>query len=153
MFSHDKDQSAVVCLQDYGRIKRGAVVPKTNELYADVEQWLTEGNDLAPFGGYPDTRSQSETEQDIRKLLTSVVQSHLDATAQERNYDGILSLCTYATSSDPKFAAEGQACVEWRDQVWAKCYQILADVEAGNRPAPTEDELIAELPTFEWPVV
>lgn len=83
--------------------------------------------------------------------MTSAVQSHLDAKARERNYDGILSLCTYATSVIPKFAAEGQAGVEWRDAVWAKCYEILADVQAGTRPTPTAEQLIAELPGFTWP--
>ncbi|KXS55184.1 MAG: phage tail fiber protein [Marinobacter sp. T13-3] len=93
---------------------------------------------------------QAEAEG-LKARFEKAVQNHMDATATERNYDGILSLCTYATSSVTKFAAEGQAGVEWRDQVWAKCYQILSDVEAGSRSAPTEPELISELPVFEWP--
>ncbi|MEX2476035.1 hypothetical protein [Marinobacter sp.] len=57
MFSHDKNAGAVVCLADYGRIQRGAVVPVSNELYADVEDWMAEGNALVLFEGHPDTRS------------------------------------------------------------------------------------------------
>lgn len=91
------------------------------------------------------------TPDQIIGSMTSAVQSHLDAKARERNYDGILSLCTYATSVVPKFAAEGQAGVEWRDAVWARCYEILADVQAGTRPTPTAEQLIAELPIFTWP--
>jgi hypothetical protein len=94
----------------------------------------------------------AEATEQLRQALTRAVQSHLDREAQERNYDGILSLCTYATSVNPKFAAEGQAGVEWRDAVWAKCYEILTDVQAGTRPAPTAEHLISELPTFAWPV-
>lgn len=83
--------------------------------------------------------------------LTSAVQAHLDATARERNYDGILSLCTYATSNNSRFSLEGQAGVVWRDAVWAKCYQVMDEALAGSRSVPTEAELIAELPAFSWP--
>lgn len=93
------------------------------------------------------------TAAEIQAALTDSVQSHLDARAKERGYDGILSLCTYATSLNAKFKAEGQAGVEWRDAVWAKCYAILADVNGGLRPIPTATELIPELPVFVWPEV
>jgi len=91
------------------------------------------------------------SEASIKSRLTSAIQSMLDETAKERGYDSILSLCTYATSTNAKFAAEGQAAVEWRDEVWAKGYAILADVESGARAIPTVDELLAELPNFVWP--
>lgn len=84
--------------------------------------------------------------------LTAVVQAHLDATARTRNYDGILSLCSYAASADQTFGHEGRAGVAWRDAVWARCYAILADVQAGSRVAPSEADLIAELPMMVWPV-
>ena len=34
----------------------------------------------------------------------------------------------------------------WRSAVWAKGYEILAQVQAGERGIPTEVELLAELP-------
>ena len=91
------------------------------------------------------------SEASIKSRLTSAIQSMLDETAKERGYDSILSLCTYAKSPTEKFAAEGQAGVSWRDEVWAKGYTILADVESGSRAIPTVDELLAELPSFVWP--
>jgi len=94
---------------------------------------------------------QEEFLASTKSRLTSVIQSMLDETAKERNYDSILSLCTYATSPTVKFAAEGQAGVSWRDEVWAKGYTVLADVESGARAIPTESELLAELPSFVWP--
>lgn len=79
------------------------------------------------------------------------VQELLDVQARERNYDGILSLCTYVTSANPVFAAEGQAGVGWRDAAWAKCYEVLTEVGLGTRPQPTVAGLLTELPAMDWP--
>lgn len=91
-----------------------------------------------------DTEAKSAT----KNRLIADVQSHLDTTAQSMGYDNIISLCTYAASTDQKFKQEGQSGVAWRDAVWAYCYQALSDVEEGNRTAPTTEELISELPTY-----
>jgi hypothetical protein len=82
---------------------------------------------------------------------TAAMQAVLDTTAKARNYDGILSACTYATSTVDKFRAEGQACVEWRDKVWAFGYDLLARVDAGQTPAPALADLAAILPQMVWP--
>lgn len=81
----------------------------------------------------------------------TAVQMMLDTKARERLYDNILSACTYATSTRPKFQAEGQACVAWRDAVWSRCYELMADVDSGALTQPTIEELLAMLPTMEWP--
>lgn len=86
----------------------------------------------------------------IRYAVVQAVQEHLDAVARSRGYDSILSLCSYATSSVPTFASEGQAGVAWRDAVWSYCNAGLAEVQAGTRPIPTIEELLAELPVISW---
>ena len=95
------------------------------------------------------------TDEQIIAGFTAVVQQHLDDFARTRNYDGILSAATYATSAVPKFKAEGQYAVEARDATWAKCYGVLAAWlaagEASSRPIPTLSELLAELPVLVWP--
>jgi hypothetical protein len=83
----------------------------------------------------------------IQKRLTAFVQNYLDAKAQERGYDNIFTAVTYAEEeSVPQFQAEGRAFRQWRSQVWARCYQLMVEVQASMRPVPTEEELIAELP-------
>ena len=83
--------------------------------------------------------------------LTEAVQAHMDAVARTHNYDGILSLCTYAASKHTKFESEGAAGVLWRDACWAAGYQVIDDVHAGKRAVPTPEELVAELPEMIWP--
>ena len=66
MFSKDQTAGRVVCLADYGRVNMGAIVPITNELYADVEAWMAEGNTLAEFDGYPDVPMNEDQLQSWR---------------------------------------------------------------------------------------
>lgn len=111
---------------------------------------VVDGEVLLPTAP-PEPEPAPPTPEQIMAELTAEVQSWLDGKARERNYDGILSLCTYATDPDPVFAAEGQAGITWRSAVWRTCYQILAEVMAEDRPVPTREELLAELPDITWP--
>lgn len=96
---------------------------------------------------------QQQKLEELKRTVVNVVQKRLDDFAKTRNYDGILSAATYATSSVPKFQQEGQYAVEARDLTWAKLYEILAEVEAGTRPAPTSyADIEPELPVLAWPV-
>lgn len=90
------------------------------------------------------------TLQEMLAQYTIAIQQRLDDFARTRHYDGILSACTYATSTHPQFASEGQRCVGLRDATWAAGYAILADVEAGNRPIPSVEQVMAELPELTW---
>lgn len=88
----------------------------------------------------------------VLKDVVSNTQARLDTFARTRNYDGILSLCTYATSPTAKFSAEGQYGVVARDATWAKLYEMLAEVQAGTRPMPGSfADVEPELPALVWP--
>ena len=90
--------------------------------------------------------------EEMRAQKVSLVQVHLDAAAQAINYDSIATAISYAEEPVvPKFQAEGQALRAWRSLVWEKCYQIFDDVQAGNRPVPSDEELISELPALQLP--
>lgn len=85
------------------------------------------------------------TEMEISAAMTIAVQAHLDAAARALGYDNIVSACSYAGVANP-YQAESQSFIVWRGAVWAYCYQVRANVLANLRTAPTEAELIAELP-------
>ena len=88
----------------------------------------------------------------LQATIIAATQTRLDAFASTRNYDGILSACTYATSGVPKFAGEGQAAVDARDATWATLYTIMGEVQAGTRPVPTDfADIEADLPALVWP--
>ena len=92
------------------------------------------------------------TPEQIMAECVERTQKRLDDFARTRNYDNILSACTYATSTVPKFQKEGQYCVTARDATWAKLYEILAEVQAGTRSMPSGYKDIEPLlPPLEWP--
>lgn len=99
----------------------------------------------------PPEPEQLSPEQALIAQVTRVVQIRLDSVAQQRGYDGILSACTYVASAVPRFKAEAEAAVAWRDAVWSKCYEILAQAQAGERAVPSLGEVLQELPQIQWP--
>lgn len=103
--------------------------------------------DFAASGWLPLKPEASE----LTATFVQAVSAYMDRAAQERRYDGILSLCTYATSTDATFAAEGQAGVDFRDTCWRYCYDALGEVQAGARAVPSLQEFLGELPALVWP--
>ena len=132
--------SRAVCdFSDY--ITRGYIVTEVDNIF-DINSIVE---------GVPSVELPPPTEAEIIASLTAAVQAKLDSEARTHNYDGILSLCSYATSLDPVFKDEGQAGVDWRDACWRTAYTVMADVKNGLRAVPTSTELIAELPQMIWP--
>ena len=95
---------------------------------------------------------ESEREKASKRMIKdyeSTIERFMNSKAEEKGYSDIVSACSYAGAPNP-FQAEGTAALKWRGDVWAKCYQILADFQAGNRAKPTISELIGELPELVW---
>lgn len=113
-----------------------------------VQQWQ-----VSDLSSEAIAKKQQDKYDETKLALTDAVQKRLDDFAKTRNYMGILSLCTYATSAVTKFATEGQYGVDVRDATWTKCYEILAEVDAGTRPIPEGfSDIVSELPELEWPM-
>lgn len=93
--------------------------------------------------------TQEEKEAQLQKHYTDLIQHILDKEAQKLGYDDCNSVCTYVETGVQKFDDEGVAFRKWRSAVWAKGYEILADVQSGKMEIPTEEELIKLLPALE----
>lgn len=87
----------------------------------------------------------------MMKKYADLVQDILDTEAQTHDYDSILSVTSYAVSNHSRYGREGKAALQWREDVWDKTYEILNQVLAGERPIPTPEEVLAELPKMVWP--
>lgn len=114
-------------------------------LFTD-KQVVTGWNGSMYVEGTEPEKPQELLEAEIKKQLTDAVQHVLDTKAQELNYDSCLSVCSYVDTGVQKFDDEGRAFRAWRSAVWAKGYEILAQVQAGDCAIPSEEELLAELP-------
>ena len=90
--------------------------------------------------------TQEEKEAQLQEQYTRLIQSILDAEAQKLGYDNCLSVCSYMETGVQKFDDEGRCFRAWRSAVWAKGYEILEVVKAGEMAIPTEEMLLELLP-------
>ena len=132
----------------YAIIENGIVVNVVLADYPLADNWVEDSSNSAQIGGAYDggfhvAPKILPTVQDY----TVAVQDHLDEYAQSKGYDSILSACSYAVEVN-QFQAESKQFIIWRSAVWAYCYKVLQDVQNNIRPAPSIDELIAEVPIF-----
>lgn len=103
--------------------------------------------------GTAPTYPPAPTPEQIQAKIVNQVQNRLDEFAQTRSYDDIKSACDYAGCSVARFSTEGQYCKDKRAETWDILYTMLAEVQAGTRPMPTDiSDIEAELPVLEWPV-
>lgn len=126
-------------------------VPISREEHAQLLEAQAEGKRIAagPDGQPTAEDRPAPTADELKAILTNVVQNHLDAQAQALGFDSIFTAVTYADEpSVPTFQAHGLALRAWRSAVWERCYEIFEEVTSGMSLPPTRDELIAELPAF-----
>lgn len=96
-------------------------------------------------------KEQADKIEALMKDVISGTQARLDAFAATKNYDGILSACTYASDPSLAFAADGQRAVTLRSLTWAKLYEIMAAVQSNQRAVPASfADIEDELPALTW---
>jgi hypothetical protein len=112
-------------------------------------------NGAEGLAGVGSCRGRNEAVSQLRcpTWFSAAIQAHLDAKARERQYDGIQTAITYRGDPNPQFSAEGDVLFPWRSAVWTYSTDELTKVLARERPQPSVEEFIAELPAFEfeWP--
>lgn len=124
------------------------------EDHAQLMQAQSEGWCILPdHNGMPVAlEPPAPTLDEVKAQKVATVQAHLDAAARALNYDSISNAITYADEpAVPKYQGEGRALRAWRSAVWARCYEIMAEVEDGSREVPSDEDLIAELPALHLP--
>jgi hypothetical protein len=128
------------------------------ELSEEHHNALIDGQSLgkiivADASGFPVLQDPPPpTPEQVKAQFEAAIQQRLDEFARTRGYSGILSACTYATSTVPRFAAEGQHCVNLRDVTWSAAYQLLDEVLSGVRPVPQSiADIEQDLPVLAWP--
>lgn len=96
----------------------------------------------APTGNY------DYTEDDA----AAAIQNALDAKAQEYLYDNIFTATTYTNSTNPRFKADADAFIKWRDEVWVWAYAKLDDVKNNTAEKPEFSKLLEDMPLFSAPI-
>jgi hypothetical protein len=108
-----------------------------------VEQW-----EILPL----DEAGVKSRIEDYKRMVVARVQQRLDTFARTKQYDGIMSAVSYLNSTDAQFKLEAEYCLSIRDATWRRLYDLMAEVESGQRPMPQRYEDIAgDLPVLEWP--
>ena len=148
MFFYSKTTGGFYAREIHGDNIPGDAVEITEAEHAALIEGQSLGKLIvADESGYPILQDPPPpTPEQIMSRLEARVQQWLDEQAQTLGYDDIKSAVTYAEEPAVlKFQQEGQAMRRLRSLVWARCYEILNAVQAGQRSIPTEDELIAEM--------
>lgn len=96
-----------------------------------------------PFG----LMTQDEQIKEIKKAI----QYSLDSFVQTRDYYDMASACSYGCSTKPETLAEAEYAIEARDNTFEAYYAIVNAVKAGERPMPTPEEAVSEMPPLAWP--
>lgn len=96
-----------------------------------------------------DEAARAETVEQFR----AAIQAMVDHVAQGRRYDSGNSLASYVASTNEQWAAEAQAFVSWRDEVWIYAYAELAKVQGGEREQPSVAAFLDEIEPIVWPTL
>lgn len=86
------------------------------------------------------------TQEDINKHIETLVQGHLDQSAEDWGYDSILHAVSYIGDPDITYNKEGVMFRNWRSAVWVYVNAERVKFEQGLRTIPSDADLIVELP-------
>lgn len=114
-----------------------------NADYQAFKAWIAGGNVA--------TSPQGPTLEQRAAVLLAAVDAHLNTAANAKGYDSIITASLRAALPASPFHDEGVAFGTWMDAVYAKCYEVLAQVKADEIAEPTTDELLAMLPALQLP--
>ena len=135
--------------------------PLTDEEYTNLLDGISQGKVLlppdaehaAPYLADPPPPTLEEQQEMMKAEFTTAIDTYMNTFAMTRGYDTMASAATYYDDEDSIFNAEGTYAKRMRSQIYRVSYAILNAVLSGQRPMPTIEEVMAELPKLEWPEV
>jgi hypothetical protein len=136
------------CPEVHGEAMPADAVAVPDDLYAALAGKAIE---CGPDGLPREIAIAPPTFEERQALLLAAVDAHLNAAANAKGYDSILSASLRAALPTSAFHDEGVAFGTWMDAVYAKCYEVLAAVLAGAMPEPDLEQLIPMLPALNLP--
>lgn len=101
--------------------------------------WTWDGETLSA----PVVVTPAPTLESLIEQTKARISAWLDEVVQAKGYDSIVSCASYANSTDEAFKAEALAAIAWRDAVYRRGYEILADIPEG---VTTPEQVMALLP-------
>lgn len=100
---------------------------------------------------------QLDTPIDVSSLenkfnqFVSITQNRLDSFAKIKNYDNMVTACSYIHSSIEEFKNDANRCIELRDLTWVNLFQIFDEIRNGIRNIPSYyEEIEVDLPELVW---
>jgi hypothetical protein len=115
----------------------------------DIEQYIIDNFDALILKA-----KQAEIAQ-VKVNMEKTIDRHIDQIAKDKGYGRVdvspSAACLGYASYTNQYQAEAITYGEWIASIWPVVHQIMADVEAGTREIPTEQELIAAMPEMGWP--
>jgi hypothetical protein len=83
--------------------------------------------------------------------FTRAINAHVEAQARAWQYNSAAHLASYFASTVPKWSAEAQAFIGWRDQVWLASVAILDAVQGGASIPASHEAFLSTLPALTRP--
>jgi len=92
-------------------------------------------------------KEMAEDKANTLQAMESAIQSHIDAQAKKLGYDNIGSIGKYLGYDNP-FRTECEKLGVFNSNCWIKSFEVQTQVEGGEIPMPTVDELITMMPEY-----
>lgn len=93
-----------------------------------------------------------QLEKYIRNLFRDQVANHMNNASVENGFYSVLDAASYAgESSVPRLQKLGAAFRKWRSLVWDYADTQISLIASKQRPQPTIEEFLAELPALNLP--
>lgn len=126
------------------------IIPAKSALGAKIVNYLVANDIVIPIESVNVEDETEITDDQLFVIIQENVQNLLDALARQKNYDDVFTCISYINSTVPSFKAEARKLLDYRDQCWVICYDLLNKYSAGEIERPTLEDVMNALPKFEW---